>query len=142
MKMKNTADMQKEEIIQRLRKVGCRITKQRLILLNIILEGDCSCSKEIYYRAIKEDKSIGKATVYRMIIVLEEIGAIKRSNMYKVECDGNCCYSKGGCVIELEDNTVCQLSKKQWSVVVQKGLKECGFTNGQSLKNIMMAKDA
>ena len=142
MKMKNTADMQKEEIIQRLRKVGCRITKQRLILLNIILEGDCSCSKEIYYRAIKEDKSIGKATVYRMINVLEEIGAIKRSNMYNVECDGNCCYSKGGCVIELEDNTVCQLSKKQWSVVVQNGLKECGFTNGQSLKNIMMAKDA
>lgn len=84
MKMENT-EKQKVEIIRRLRKAGCRITKQRLILIDIILEGDCSCSKEIYYKAIKEDKTIGKATVYRMINALEEIGAIKRSNMYRVE---------------------------------------------------------
>ena len=32
----------------------------------------------------------GIATVYRIINMLEEIGAISRRNMYKVECPGAC----------------------------------------------------
>ena len=40
--------MQRELIIQKLREQGCRITKQRLMLLDIILEEDCSCCKEIF----------------------------------------------------------------------------------------------
>ena len=56
--------MQKELVIQKLREKGCRITKQRLMLLDIILEEDCSCCKEIYYRAVKKDARIGTATVY------------------------------------------------------------------------------
>jgi len=75
---------QKEIIIQRLREDGCRITKQRLMLLDIILEDDCASCKEIYYRASQRDPSIGAATVYRMINTLEDIGAISRKNMYKI----------------------------------------------------------
>ena len=43
--------MQKEAIIQKLKERGCRITKQRLMLLDIIMEEDYSCCKEIYYRS-------------------------------------------------------------------------------------------
>ena len=68
--------MQKEIVIQRLREQGCRITKQRLMLLDVILNEDCSCCKEIYYRAAEVDPGIGAATVYRMVNLLEEIGAI------------------------------------------------------------------
>lgn len=75
---------QKQIIINRLKADGCRITKQRLMLLDIILEDECSSCKEIYYRATKKDPTIGTATVYRMINTLEEIGAISRKNMYKV----------------------------------------------------------
>lgn len=75
---------QKQIIINRLKEDGCRITKQRLMLLDIILEDECSSCKEIYYRATKKDPSIGTATVYRMINTLEEIGAISRKNMYKI----------------------------------------------------------
>ena len=75
---------QKNTIIKELKSRGCRITRQRLILLDIILEEDCSSCKEIYYRASKVDESIGTATVYRMINTLEEIGAISRKNMYKI----------------------------------------------------------
>ena len=74
---------QKQIIINRLKEDGCRITKQRLMLLDIILEDECSSCKEIYYRATKKDPTIGTATVYRMINTLEEIGAISRKNMYK-----------------------------------------------------------
>ena len=79
-------NMQKEAILNRLRQRGCRITKQRMLLLDIILEEECSSCKEIYYKASKIDSSIGSATVYRMINMLEEIGAINRRNMYKVSC--------------------------------------------------------
>ena len=70
--------MKKETIIQKLRERGCRITKQRLLLIDIILEQDCSSCKEIYYKASKQDSSIGSATVYRMVNTLEEIGALNR----------------------------------------------------------------
>ena len=39
--------MKRELIIQKLREQGCRITRQRRILLDIILEEECSCCKEI-----------------------------------------------------------------------------------------------
>ena len=42
--------MQREEILERLREQGCRITKQRQLLLDIILQEEYSCCKEIYYK--------------------------------------------------------------------------------------------
>ena len=69
--------MQREIVIQRLKEQGCRITKQRMVLLDIILNENCSSCKEIYYKASRID--------YRMINTLEEIGAINRRNMYKID---------------------------------------------------------
>ena len=78
------SEMQKELVLQKLREKGCRITKQRLMLLDVILQEECASCKEIYYKAKKEDDSIGMATIYRMINLLEEIGAISRKNMYRI----------------------------------------------------------
>ena len=61
------SSMQRSAIVDRLRREGCRITKQRKIILDIILQEEYSCCKEIYYKAAKQDSSIGIATVYRMI---------------------------------------------------------------------------
>ena len=57
--MSKEAIEQKEVIVGKLKDSGCRITKQRLILLDVILEGECGSCKEIYYRASKIDHSIG-----------------------------------------------------------------------------------
>ena len=97
--------MQKDLIIQKLREQGCRITKQRLMILDIILQEDCSCCKEIYYKASKLDHKIGSATVYRMINTLEEIGAISRKNMYKIDCSPQC-RKENACTIEFDDDTM------------------------------------
>ena len=78
--------MKKDRIIQQLRQHGFRMTKQRTIILDIVLQEQCTCCKEIYYEAIKQDAGIGAATVYRMLGVLEEIGAINRKTIYRVEC--------------------------------------------------------
>ena len=64
------SDTQKNIIIQKLKDKGLRITKQRLVLIDIILENKCSSCKEIFYKAVKTDNKIGVATVYRMINTL------------------------------------------------------------------------
>lgn len=82
--------MQKEIVVQRLKEHGCRMTRQRRILLDVILQEECTCCKEIYYRASSMDEGIGAATVYRMVNLLEEIGAIDRKNMYRISCCEDC----------------------------------------------------
>ena len=128
--------MNKEEIIQKLREHGCRITKQRLLILDIILSEDCSCSKEIYYKASAIDSSIGSATVYRMINTLEEIGAIDRRNMYRIDC-GKDCAKEFGCKVELEDDTVIELSGSKWNQIIAAGLRACGYLNGQEVRSVV-----
>lgn len=71
-------------ILQKLRKKGCRFTKQRQRLLDVILQEECASCKEIYYKAREENIRIGMATVYRTVNLLEEIGAINRKNMYRI----------------------------------------------------------
>ena len=85
-----TTKMQREIILTKLKEKGCRITKQRLRLIDIILQNECSSCKEIFYRALEEDDKLGVATVYRMVNLLEEIGAISRKNMYKVAYSETC----------------------------------------------------
>ena len=70
--------MARDIVIQRLKENGCRITKQRLMLLDIILNENYASCKEIYYKAAEADSKIGAATVYRMINTLEEIGVVTR----------------------------------------------------------------
>lgn len=77
----------REAIIGKLRKKGCRMTKQREIILDVILRGECTSCKEIYYQAAKEDSAIGMATVYRMVNVLEENGIIDRTRIYQIRED-------------------------------------------------------
>lgn len=127
--------MQKEMIIERLREKGCRITRQRLLILDTILENQCSSCKEIFYRVSEVNSGIGAATVYRMINTLEEIGAISRKNMYRIAYSEHCTM-EDACTVVLEDNTTFHLSAKTWNLVVQAGLGACGFMNGQKVASI------
>ena len=77
-------------ILRELKKRGFRITSQREILIDVILQDECSSCKEIYYKAVREDGAIGMATVYRMVKILVEAGFIRRKNMYRIDLDGIC----------------------------------------------------
>lgn len=128
-------EMQKENIIQKLKEQGGRITKQRLMLLDIILKEECSSCKEIYYKASKLDDKIGTATVYRMVNTLEEIGAISRRNMYRIECE-HCCEAGNACMIEFDDDTTIELSACMWNQVVREGLAACGYSGTGQVRRI------
>ena len=129
---------QKEYIIRKLKERGCRITRQRLIILDIILQEDCSCCKEIYYKALQKDSSIGPATVYRMVNTLENIGAISRKNFYKIAC-GEDCFKEQGCTVELSDHTICRLSGEMWMDVMKSGLKAKGYIQNQDIENVIVS---
>ena len=129
--------MQKEIVLQRLKENGCRITKQRRILLDIILQEECASCKEIYYRATAEDPSIGAATVYRMINLLEEIGAISRKNMYRISCGMNC-EKENACLIELDDRSLFRLSSGEWYNVISEGLRNLGYVGTQKVASVVV----
>ena len=74
----------------------------------------------------KQDSSIGIATVYRMINTLEDIGAISRNTMYRIDC-GDDCLAKDNCEVKLNDGTSLELTQAQWNQVIASGLKACGF---------------
>ena len=126
--------MKRELVIKKLKEEGFRITKQRLLLLDVILEGDCTCCKDIYYRAAKADPGIGTATVYRMVNTLEKIGAINRSNMYRIGCEQGE-KPKCACLIHYEYETDCALSQGKWKEVIQSGLESCGYAK-KKIRNV------
>ncbi|MBR5635525.1 MAG: transcriptional repressor [Pseudobutyrivibrio sp.] len=146
---------QRDLIVQQLREAGCRITKQRLVVLDIILNSDPSCVKEIYREAIKIDKNIGTATVYRMVNTLEEIGVLNRKNMYQVDCstcdnrcpdddcDSNCMGSCSECetrvVVTLDDDTKLVLSRDELSQLLEAGLHATGrVDNSHKISRLAM----
>lgn len=127
--------IRKEEILERLREKGCRITKQRSMLIDVILESDCSCCKEVYYIAVKKMPDIGVATVYRMINSLEEIGAIEKKNIHCV-----CCNSENdieNCVVELADKQRVTLNQEMLQQIIQKGMEACGYVDIGKVNRVM-----
>lgn len=130
-----STSMQKELMVEKLREKGCRITKQRLMLLDIILAEEYTNCKEIYYKALEMDPSIGAATVYRMVNTLEEIGAITRNSMYQISCDRGC-ERENACTVELDDDTVYHLSAKNWNHVIKEGLRACGYMQEQNIRTV------
>ena len=75
---KRCDDMSQEQVVKALQDKGKRVTQQRRILIDVILNGNWQNCKEIYYEAVEKDPTIGMATVYRMMATLEEIGVVER----------------------------------------------------------------
>lgn len=132
--------MQKESVLKTLKDKGCRITNQRKVLLDVILDEECTSCKEIYYKAVEIDPNIGAATVYRMVNLLEDIGAISRRNIYKISCNLDC-VKDNACTIELDDNMVYHLSRMEWNSVIMKGLKACGYLDNQKVNRIVIESE-
>ena len=128
----------KEEILSRLKEHGLRITGQRRLIVDIISEEEFSCCKEVYLLARKRDSSIGVATVYRMINVLEEIGAISRKNLQKNECTGRCCDMKGGCTVVTSESSEILLSEEDLKEAISYIMKKKGYTDPAQIKALLV----
>ncbi|MDD6440709.1 MAG: transcriptional repressor [bacterium] len=130
--------MKKDKVIEQLKKQGFRITKQRKVLIDIILDGNCSCYKEVYILATKKDPGIGISTVYRTVEALEKVGALKRGSAYQL-CDHKKkkCQS---CLVELEDDSTVQLDYSLVEKMIEQGMKKYGLSGGKKIKEITLMK--
>lgn len=137
--MSGTAEM-KKHILNQFRESGCRITKQREVLVDVILREKCNNCKEIYYLAAKEDPSIGMATVYRMMNTLEEIGALKWRNEYKI-CDQRKADAKR-CHVEFEDSSSMELKEEVLRAILERGLDVSGHLKGRKVKRVIMKEES
>lgn len=124
----------KSTILNQLRDSGCRITKQRELLVDIILKEQCNNCKEIYYMAAKQDPKIGMATVYRMMNTLEEIGALKWRNEYRI-CEQE--EEKKNYRIELQDSSSLEVKREMVHEILERGLEARGCLKGRKIHRIM-----
>lgn len=129
--------MKKEEAIACLKKQGFRITKQRKIIIDIILKEPCSCCKEIYVMASKKDDGIGIATVYRTVDALEKAEILKRKVSYQL-CRQNKRKYSGYLLIELEDGSAVKLDDATVKKMIEQGMKEWGMSEGKRIKEVFL----
>ena len=126
----------KERILAELKRNGFRITSQRKLLIDIILSDECSCCKEIYYQAVRQDPSIGIATVYRMVKTLEDIGAISRKNMYRISCDADCGFREG-CILVLENQERVSLTMEDFREAIGEVLRRKGYPGQEKVETVL-----
>lgn len=129
-------NMQKSAVMDRLRKNGCRVTKQREVLIDIILQGECISCKEIYILAAKIDPRIGLATVYRMIRALEEVGVLRRKNIYRIYSHEYIEPEKY--LVKLENDDVLELNQKTFRQIVERGMRANGQSGGKKVKQVLI----
>ncbi len=130
--------LSKEDILARLKENGLRLTEQRKLIVDIITNEEYSCCKEIYILAHKKDESIGVATVYRMINVLEEIGAISRKNIEKADCSGRCCDMKSGCTVVTEDSKQIMLTEEDLQEALRYIMEKKGIQTAEEIKAVLI----
>ena len=78
--MMENVDVDFNVLKEQLKSKGCKLTPQRRAIVETIIEneGKHLTAEEIYEQVKKKCPEIGLATVYRTILLLEEIGVISK----------------------------------------------------------------
>lgn len=126
--------LQIDMVIERLKKQGFRITRQRRLLIDIILGESCTCCKEVYILASKRDPGIGMATVYRTVDALEQAGALKRRTAYQL-CDNGGQKGKG-CLVELDDGSLLELDYSIIEKLIETEIHKSSRGKGNKVRSI------
>lgn len=130
--------LSEENMIAGLKEKGLRMTEPRRLIINIVANEEFSCCKEVYFLAHKKDPNIGIATVYRMINILEEIGAISRKNLQKTVCTGRCCDMKGGCTVVTDKSKQIILSEADMEEALKYIMEKNGYSNVDEIKAVLV----
>ncbi|MCR5518048.1 MAG: transcriptional repressor [Lachnospiraceae bacterium] len=132
---------EKEIIIEKLKESGCRITKQRELLLDVMLQKGFNCHKEVYITAHAIDKTIGLATVYRFVNKLQEVGVVSEKGLFRVACCAQKCPFNDSCMIEFDNGKVYELTGEEFVNILYNGLRISGkIEDDAQIMNIFMKK--
>ena len=121
----------RDHILRQLRKRGFRVTRQREVILDAILNHECTSCKEIYYQAVAKDPGIGMATVYRMVNTLTDIGVLKVASLKPAESRHG---SAQCCVITMKDESTLELSREEMMTILKNTVADRGYTADDIVK--------
>lgn len=113
--MDNKANINMDALKEDLKEKGYKLTPQRRAIVDIIIEkeGEHLTAEEIYEEVKKKCPDIGLATVYRTVLLLEDVGVVSR-----LDLNDGC--SRYELVHEEEEHThhhlICNLCKKVMEV--------------------------
>ncbi len=127
---------EKDKILELFRQKGMRITKQRRLILDIVFEHDCICCKEIYYQALKKDKNVGIATVYRMVNALADLGVFQTNVPYRL-VDPVSAGGQNGCRVLLKNQTVVEFDPNEWNDILTEALQKKGY-EGPEIERVIL----
>lgn len=128
---------EKDKILEMFRQKGMRVTKQRKLILDIVFEHECTCCKEIYYQASKRDKSIGIATVYRMVNALTDLGVFRVNVPYRLSenMSGVC---REGCCVIMKNQSVVELDREEWQQALEAALVRKGYSGSLDIDRVIL----
>lgn len=130
----------REIIIDQLRKKKFRITEQRRLLIDVILEDECSSCKEIYYKAVKKDSTVGIATVYRMVKTLEDLGVINRKSLYQIDYKNLNLKEEQILFLNENEDKVTEVEKGIWFQELQKTLAAQGIKDIENITVLIKSR--
>lgn len=127
---------EKDKILELFRRKGMRVTKQRRLILDIVFEHECTCCKEIYYQASKKDKSIGIATVYRMVNALTDLGVFRVNVPYQLS-DAALDRCGAGCCVILKNQSVIELDSEECQRALEDALCKKGYSGSLEIDRVI-----
>lgn len=126
---------EKDKILDLFRQKGMRITKQRRLILDIVFEHDCISCKEIYYQAVKKDKNVGIATVYRMVNALADLGVFRVNAPYRLADQLS---DRNGCRVVLKNRTVVEFDQDEWRAILTEALQRKGYEGTTEIEQVIL----
>ncbi|WP_300276669.1 Fur family transcriptional regulator [Peptacetobacter sp.] len=131
----------KNQIVNELKTKGFRITFQRRLILDTILSNETLMIKEVYYNVRKKDRSIGLATVYRFIKILQEAGIIDENEKFTfAECKGDC-VECGDCSVTLQNGETVNINCNELYTAVRSILVNKGYDKNLEISSINTTLD-
>lgn len=119
-------------IIEKLKEKGFRITRQRKILLDIILEESApAVRKSITGLSHWIRNRCGHSISY------DQYTGVHRCYQPK-EYVSRGVQHKGACAVELDDDTICHLSGQKLNEVILAGLRACGEISEQNIRTLAL----
>ncbi|MBH1939996.1 transcriptional repressor [Mobilitalea sibirica] len=127
--------IRKENILKELKKRGYKITGQRETIIEVLISNRCLSCKDIYYQAIKQDPTIGIATVYRFIKILETCGFIDRDNLFQISKKSY--RVPDDQIILIDHQNEISLEKGEWYISLRQMLQDYGYIDNHDLSVVI-----
>lgn len=126
----------KNQIVNELKVKGFRITFQRRLILDTILSNETLMIKEVYYNVRKKDRSIGLATVYRFIKILQEAGIIDENEKFTFADGKDECIECGDCSVTLQNGEIVNINCNELYSAVRSILINKGYDKNLEISSI------